>query len=739
MQIFKLSFLIVGLIVISNCSNLRPSIEKDTAESVNLVAFSPNGQVFASASHDNILRLWDINTGKELYKFQHSNRIYNVLFSPDGQSILSYDGADYSEFKLWNVNTGKKIRSLSVSYCSTLDSMVFSPNGQLILFVCNEFSKTYGSYKKFILWDINTRKEIRTFTGHYSDSIGTNNITSVKFSPDGQLALSSSWDKTVKLWNINTGKEIHSFEHSNWVNYATFSADGQIVLSTSRDGIFRRWDIKTGREISNFLGKNFRYADENEVAFSYDRELFVVANTFKTLELWNIDSGKNIRTFKGHSGHVDSVAFSRNKQMILSGSRDGSSRIWNVKTGKEIVQMISFKDGGWASITPDGYYVASANAKQHLKNPSSLTKSPEKVRLALAPFTNQMLASSSPIIRPRTDKIVEPVFFKDTTSPQIIINKSDIIQDKYILSGQVIDESGIASIKINGNRTRFDERGYFSTELQLQVGNNRIRITATDKHNNATNKKFVIARAKPPKQQSILPKQRYALLIGNQNYPSYPLHNPHNDVDDMETALKSIGFTVYVFKDMKLREMKLKISGFGDSLERSQGMGLFYFSGHGVQNEGKNYLLPIGAMDTVNVKAHLATEALDMNYLLASLGAADNPLNLVFLDACRNNPFYKGWSKSGMSEIQGLTSIKAPSGSLIAYATQADRTAINATKQRNSYYTQYLKQEIVKPGVSIFEMLTKVRAAVKKATYDRQEPDFTSKLNNIFCLKEPCN
>ncbi len=233
-------------------------------------------------------------------------------------------------------------------------------------------------------------------------------------------------------------------------------------------------------------------------------------------------------------------------------------------------------------------------------------------------------------------------------------------------------------------------------------------------------------------------QQRIALLIGNQGYEKGRLDNPHHDVDDMETALKAVGFHVRKLKDQSLWEMEQAIIGFGQQLEQDKNtVGLFYFSGHGMQYQGKNFLFPIGAMTSVAMPGHLRVKTLEMEYLLATMEGAENRLNLVFLDACRDNPFPKGWFK-GKGLKKGLAPMQAPSGSLIAYATSANHQAFSAKGQRNSPYTQYLKQEILKPGISIFDMLTNVRAAVKKETHDEQKPDFYSGLDGQFCFKGPC-
>jgi formylglycine-generating enzyme required for sulfatase activity len=241
-----------------------------------------------------------------------------------------------------------------------------------------------------------------------------------------------------------------------------------------------------------------------------------------------------------------------------------------------------------------------------------------------------------------------------------------------------------------------------------------------------------------PTEETVPIEKRFALLIGNQAYQIGPLESPHNDVDDMAKSLEEVGFRVRTLKDQNLWEMKQAIRGFGELLEQDKNsVGLFYFSGHGMQDKEKNFLFPIGAMASVAVPGHLETETLNIDYLLAGLEGSGNRLNLVFLDACRDNPLSNRGFKSGKTEL-GLAPMQAPSGSLIAYATGANRTALDGRGQRNSPYAQHLKQEILKPGVSIFDMLTNVRVAVKKETNEAQEPAFYSNLDGKFCFKGPC-
>jgi len=242
---------------------------------------------------------------------------------------------------------------------------------------------------------------------------------------------------------------------------------------------------------------------------------------------------------------------------------------------------------------------------------------------------------------------------------------------------------------------------------------------------------------KPPHQQTH-PNQRVALVIGNGAYLEEPLPNSPNDSEDMATVLKQVGFEVMVLKDASLEAMETAIQQFGEKLKKG-GTGFFYFAGHGVQYQGENYLFPIGAMRSVTAAGHLRHRTMNVGYLLATMEGARNNLNVVILDACRNNPFARSlFIGRGVKNPEGLALMEVPTGTLIAYATRPNKTALDGIGGCNSPYVKYLKQELPKPGLSILEVLTNVRVAVKKETKNRQVPWFYSELDRKFCFVEPC-
>jgi uncharacterized caspase-like protein len=217
-------------------------------------------------------------------------------------------------------------------------------------------------------------------------------------------------------------------------------------------------------------------------------------------------------------------------------------------------------------------------------------------------------------------------------------------------------------------------------------------------------------------------QKRVALVIGNAKYKDSPLANPVNDAQDMATALRSVGFQVIERTDASQKEMNRAITQFGEKLNADT-VALFYYAGHGIQVKGKNYLVPVDAQ--ITSESSIRAEAVDVDTLLDQLSASD--LNVVILDACRNNPFERRFrSLSG-----GLAQMDAPKGSLIAYATAPGKTAIDGSG-RNGVYTEELLRQIRTPGLALENVLKNVRRAVARATNDQQIPWESSSLTGDF-------
>jgi hypothetical protein len=221
------------------------------------------------------------------------------------------------------------------------------------------------------------------------------------------------------------------------------------------------------------------------------------------------------------------------------------------------------------------------------------------------------------------------------------------------------------------------------------------------------------------------PERRIALVIGNSAYVVGRLRNPINDARAMAKALRELGFEVIQREDLGQTDMKRSIKEFGAKLKHG-GVGLFYYAGHGVQVGGENYLIPVDAApeSTEEVKY----EAVNAGLVLAQIASAGNSMNIMILDACRNNPF----ARTLRTVSDGLATVNAPSGTLIAYATAPGSVASDGDSSGNGIYTEELLKFIRVPGLSIEEVFKRVRLAVRQRTQDRQTPWESSSLTGDF-------
>jgi hypothetical protein len=218
------------------------------------------------------------------------------------------------------------------------------------------------------------------------------------------------------------------------------------------------------------------------------------------------------------------------------------------------------------------------------------------------------------------------------------------------------------------------------------------------------------------------PEKRTALVIGNSDYEIGSLTNPVNDAVDMASTLKRLGFEVILKKNIRHRDMEEAIEDFGNRLKRG-GVGLFYYAGHGIQINGVNYIIPIGAK--IKKESDVKFEAVDANRILDEMGNANNGLNIIILDACRDNPLARNFRSSN----RGLAVISsAPEGSFISYATGPGQVAMDGEK-RNSPYTAALLKYMNVPGLPIERVFKNVRISLESL---KQTPWELSSLKGEF-------
>ncbi|MER9049923.1 caspase domain-containing protein [Mesorhizobium sp. M0923] len=228
--------------------------------------------------------------------------------------------------------------------------------------------------------------------------------------------------------------------------------------------------------------------------------------------------------------------------------------------------------------------------------------------------------------------------------------------------------------------------------------------------------------------------RRVALVVGNGSYAKAgTLANPVNDALDIADKLRAIGFEVIEGNDLGKRELERKIGEFSDALQGA-GAGLFYYAGHGLQVDGRNFIVPVDARLDMPVKLQL--EAVPIDEVL-DIMEQQTKVSLVFLDACRNNPFARSLSRSATTRsataLAGLAQFQSTRGSFIAFSTAPGAVAMDGTG-RNSPFAAALLRHMAEPGQSINDMMIAVRRDVVSATREAQRPwsrDRCSSVSNL--------
>jgi len=345
-------------------------------------AFSPNGKYVLSRRCDQkdssgscikgSTLLWEALTGKEVVHVNIDSS--NGVFSPNGEYVISTEG---NSIHVWKAINGKEISNMT--HEDIVSTVAFSPDGKYV--VSGSFDDTVR------VWEALTGKEVIRMT---HDEL----VREVAFSPDGKYVVSGSDDNTARVWNASTGIEVARMTHDDNVKSVAFSPDGKYVVSGSDDRTVRVWEAVAKRETSRVKNvshisfspdgkyvlsiseKNtivvWELATDNEIAhmihedqvvaatFSPDGRYVVSGSHDHTARVWEVATGKEVARMT-HDDLVVSVAFSPDGKYVVSGSFDNTARVWEALSGKEIARMTHDDDVRSVAFNPDGKYVVSSS------------------------------------------------------------------------------------------------------------------------------------------------------------------------------------------------------------------------------------------------------------------------------------------------------------------------------------------------------------------------------------------
>jgi len=308
---------------------------------VTTAVYSSDGLRMLSASYDNTIKEWDMETGRCLCTFRgHSEVVFNAVYSPDGQRILSVSGDD--TIKEWDRETGWPLCTIKGPFEFLFDA-AYSSDGLRV------FSVDIKTIKE---WNRKNGQCLRTLEEPSDTSIDPNFVICKNaHSPDGLRVLSYLGGETIKEYDKETGQCLHTFEgHSDCILAAVYRPDGQRILSVSSDETIKEWDRETERCLRTFEGHS---SYVRTAAYSPDgqRVLFIHLGTIKE---WDIKNKRYLHTFKKHFGTVIGAAYSPDEFRVLLVYGDNTIKEWDRKTGQCLPALEHLKNVKDAVYNHDG-------------------------------------------------------------------------------------------------------------------------------------------------------------------------------------------------------------------------------------------------------------------------------------------------------------------------------------------------------------------------------------------------
>ncbi len=332
----------------------------------------------------------------------------------------------------------------------------------------------------------------------------------------------------------------------------------------------------------------------------------------------------------------------------------------------------------------------------------------------------------------------------DKVAPQVTITEPAVSRGFTVVAksntlrvrGYAIDESGVSSVWVGGVQAALSRPGAkrtdFDATVTLAAGQRDLWVEASDSRGNEYTNSYTlkVENPVPVTDKGTGSQERIALIIGNSSYNISPLPNARNDADSVAKVLREVGFEVMHHKDLNYQQMETVINQYGEKLRTNGGVGMFYFAGHGVQVDGENYLVPVSA--DIKKEKDIKYKSVHLGYLLDEFENSGNDMNIIVLDACRDNPFAAKYR----SARNGLAGIAVPPiGTFIAYATSPGSVASDG-EGTNGLYTQELIKALRYPDLRIEDVFKIVRSNVRRLSQGMQVPWENSSIEGNFYFRK---
>jgi WD40 repeat protein len=291
------------------------------SSSVSGVAVTADGKRAVSASSDETLKVWDLESGRAPRTLEgHSSRVHGVAATADGKRAVS--ASRDKTLKVWDLESGRALRTLE-GHSSRVKGVAVTADGKRAVSASGD--------RTLKVWDLESGGALRTLAGHSDEVFG------VAVTADGKRAVSASGDHTLKVWDVESGGALRALEgHSGSVNAVAVAADGKRAVSASDDRTLKVWDLESGGALRTLEGHSSGVIG---VAVTADGKRAVSASLDHTLKVWDLESGGALRTLEGHSFAVRGVAVTADGKRAVSASDDRTLKVRDLESGLPVASF----------------------------------------------------------------------------------------------------------------------------------------------------------------------------------------------------------------------------------------------------------------------------------------------------------------------------------------------------------------------------------------------------------------
>ncbi|MGD9679216.1 MAG: caspase family protein [Vulcanibacillus sp.] len=637
-------------------------VEKDFLIDNEQIDFSPDGKYILAGSQDRTAKLYDAETGKLLQIFKgHNGFVASVAFNPDAKYFATGSGQYDGKVRLWNINSGKEVNA-SEGFEFGVSSIDFSPDGKL--YVTSE-----GGNHEVKIWDTNTSSLIKTLINYDGSGINPEYIHHAYFNSDGKYIVVVGINE-VSIYDPLKNSKIYTFKESNYpISDAIMNKDNNILFTGSIYGEIKLWDIK---------------------------------------------SGKLLKTTQGHSSIINSMIIHPNGKYLISASEDGTTKLWDISSGEELATLISIGENDWVVTTPDGFFDASEGGKNsvHFVKGLEVYELDQFFEEFYRPGLLAEVTSGEKSNRPDItieDKLLEsPPPNVEIISPQIdqkFTNQTIKVEIKAINTGGGIDE---VKLLHNGKRVAGESRGikikstnkeiYETFNISLVKGDNELIASAFSKGRiESKGYKINISYNGPSKIAT-----SYILAIGINEYKNKQL-NLNYAKSDAEAFVKIVSSKSHNLFDkieiITLYDIEANMTNILNALDdiaqkaKPEDVFTFFYAGHGSVIDNRYYIVT-----SENIKLYdrekLDKNALYIKMLQDKLSDIKALKQLVVMDACQSGAATEMLALRGAAEEKALAQLGRSAGVHVFASSGSDQFASEFNELKHGVFTYVLLEAL---------------------------------------------